>query len=59
MLISSILHKRGADFKSFLGGLTGYLQGPDDPDSCGVLLDKTDRTKRRDGSLSSDYAALI
>ena len=26
MLIRSILHKRGADFKRFLGGLTDYLQ---------------------------------
>ena len=37
MLIRSILHKRGADFKRFLGGLTDYLQGPDNPDPCGVL----------------------
>ena len=59
MVISSILHKRGADFKSFLGGLTGYLQRPDNPDACGVLLSKTDRTKRRNESLSRDYGRLI
>jgi hypothetical protein len=59
MLISSILHKRGADFKKFLGVLTGYLQGPDNLDPCGVLSSKTDRTKRRNESVSSDYAELI
>src|SRR6516164_9465623 len=58
MLISSILHKRGADFKRFLPWLTGHLQGPDSPDPCGVPSSKTERTKRRNESVSSDYAGL-
>src|SRR6516165_8741598 len=37
MLISSILHKRGADFKSFLVELRACLQGLDNPGRCGVL----------------------
>jgi hypothetical protein len=31
MLIRSILHKQGTDFKSFLGVLRAYLQGLDNP----------------------------
>jgi hypothetical protein len=45
MLISSILHKRGADFRRFLRRRTGYLQGPDSPDPYGVLSSKKERTK--------------
>jgi hypothetical protein len=59
MLIRSILHKQGADFKSFLGVLRVYLQGLDNPGRCGVLSGKTDRTKGKDEKLSSDYGRLI
>jgi hypothetical protein len=59
VLIRSILHKRDADFKRFLGGLSGDLQGPDNPAPCGVLLGETTLTKRRNESLSRDYGRLI
>jgi hypothetical protein len=59
VLIRSILHKRDADFKRFLGGLSGDLQGPDNPAPCGVLPGKTARTKRRNENLSRDYGRLI
>jgi hypothetical protein len=41
------------------GGLTGYRKGPNNPDPCRLLLSKTGRTKRRNASVSSDYAGLI
>ena len=55
MVISSILHKRGADFKSFLVVFRAYLQGLDNPGRNGVLSGKTSRTKRRIESRSSDH----
>ncbi len=53
MLIRSILHKRGADFKSFLVVLRAYLQNLDNPGRCGVLSSKTTRTKRRNEACSA------
>ena len=59
VLITRILHKGNADFKRFLGARYGDLQGPQNPDLCGVLSGKTDRTKRRNQSVSGDDAGLI